>query len=82
MVSLNAARDLGPRIFIWLANWGQMAFPGPRGDWWATTFAPTLGAVAGAYLYDFVLRPFLPKELKPEVEVEKKPVPVPAKTAA
>lgn len=82
MVSLNAARDLGPRIFIELAGWGQMAFPGPRGDWWATTIAPTLGAVFGAYLYDFVLRPFLPKEAKPEVE-EKKLVPTPvAKPAA
>lgn len=81
MVSLNAARDLGPRIFLWLTGWGQMAFPGPRADWWATTIAPTLGAIFGAYLYDFVLRPFMPKEEKPEVE-EKKPVPAPEKVAA
>jgi glycerol uptake facilitator protein len=82
MVSLNAARDLGPRIFIWLSGWGQMAFPGPRGDWWATTIAPTLGAIAGAYFYDFVLRPFLPKEAKPEVEAEKKPAPASKEIAA
>lgn len=73
MVSLNAARDLGPRLFIWFAGWGQMAFPGPRGDWWVTTIAPTLGAVAGAYLFDFVLRPFFPKEKEPETIPEAKP---------
>lgn len=76
MVSLNAARDLGPRIFLWLSGWGQMAFPGPRADWWATTVAPTLGAIGGAFFYDFVLRPFMPKEAKLVVE-EKKAVPAP-----
>jgi len=82
MVSLNAARDLGPRIFLWLTGWGQMAFPGPRGDWWVTTIAPTLGAIFGAYFYDFVLRRFMPKETKPEVEEEKKPTPIPEKVSA
>jgi glycerol uptake facilitator protein len=80
MVSLNAARDLGPRFFIWLAGWGQMAFPGPRGDWWATTLGPTAGAIAGGYFFDFVLRPYMPK---PEIavavsgEAHKEPIPLP-----
>ncbi len=61
MVSLNAARDLGPRIFLWLTGWGHMAFPGPRSGWWTTTIAPTFGAIAGAYFYDYLLRPFMPR---------------------
>lgn len=60
MVSLNAARDLGPRIFLWFTGWGSMAFPGPRSDWWATALAPTVGAVVGGYFYDFVIQPFMP----------------------
>jgi len=60
MVSLNAARDLGPRIFLWFTGWKGMAFPGPRSDWWCTTIAPTVGAVVGGYFYDFVIQPFMP----------------------
>lgn len=60
MVSLNAARDLGPRIFLWFTGWKGMAFPGPRADWWCTTIAPTVGAVVGGYFYDFLVQPFMP----------------------
>jgi glycerol uptake facilitator protein len=60
MASLNAARDLGPRLFIWFTGWKSMAFPGPRSDWWTTTIAPTVGAVVGGYFYDFVIQPFMP----------------------
>ena len=60
MASLNAARDLGPRLFTWLTGWKSMAFPGPRSDWWTTTIAPTVGAVVGGYFYDFVIQPFMP----------------------
>jgi len=68
MASLNAARDLGPRLFMALTGWGRMAFPGPRGDWWVTTVVPTVGAVAGAYFYDYVLARFLPRAAsQPEV---------------
>lgn len=69
MVSLNAARDLGPRLFIWVAGWGQMAFPGPRAGMWVTTLGPTVGAVVGGYFYDYVLRPWMPKT-KEEREAE------------
>lgn len=62
MVSLNAARDLGPRIFLWLTHWNTMAFPGPRGEWWTTSIAPTVGAVAGGYIYDYLLKPHFTKE--------------------
>ncbi len=60
MASLNAARDLGPRFFMWIAGWKGMAFPGPRSDWWVTTLVPTVGAITGGYFYDFLIQPFTP----------------------
>jgi glycerol uptake facilitator protein len=61
MLSLNAARDLGPRIFAYLLGFGTMAFPGPRGDIWVTTLVPVLGAVAATYFFDYVMLPFFPR---------------------
>ncbi|MCE1255075.1 MAG: aquaporin [Anaerolineae bacterium] len=61
MLSLNAARDLGPRIFAYLLGFGSMAFPGPRGDIWVTTLVPVVGALAATYFYDWVMLPFFPK---------------------
>lgn len=76
MVSLNAARDLGPRIFLALTGWGSMAFPGPRGGWWVTTIAPTLGAVAAGYFYDLVIARFMsapPREPRQKAPTEPEP---------
>lgn len=70
MVSLNAARDLGPRIFLWFTGWGQMAFPGPRGGFWTTTLCPTVGAVVGGFFYDFVVRPWMPRPAVPAAPLE------------
>ncbi len=59
MTSMNAARDLGPRIWIALMGAGSNAFPGPAG--WgatlATTVGSTIGAIVGAYFHDFVMKP-------------------------
>jgi len=49
--ALNPARDFGPRIFVYLAGWGDVAFPGPAGYFWVPIIGPTLGAVIGAVLY-------------------------------
>jgi glycerol uptake facilitator protein len=62
MVSLNAARDFGPRLFMWFTGWGKIAFPGPRGDWWVTTIGPTCGALAGGAFFDFVMLSWFPKQ--------------------
>ncbi len=58
----NPARDFGPRLFAYLAGWGEVAIPGPngRGFWTVYMLAPILGAVAGGGLYQAAIRLFLP----------------------
>lgn len=60
MASLNGARDLGPRVLAYLLGWGEMAFPGPRGEFWILTVAPIIGAVFGGFLYEKIILPLYP----------------------
>jgi glycerol uptake facilitator protein len=68
--AINPARDLGPRIFTWLAGWGNVAFPGPLGYWWVPIVGPLIGGVLGAVVYDFFIRDVLVDREEPEVAVE------------
>ena len=57
----NPARDFGPRLFAWLAGWGTVAIPGPRGGFFTVyILSPILGALAGAAVYQFLIRPGMP----------------------
>ncbi|QDU96376.1 MIP/aquaporin family protein [Lignipirellula cremea] len=55
----NPARDLGPRLFAFLAGWGPAAIPGPNGIGFVTVYlvAPILGAIVGAGVYEWGIRP-------------------------
>lgn len=62
MAALNPARDLGPRIFCFLAGWGPVAFPGPRGLWWMPTVSTIVGGLIGGFIYDYATRPYFTRE--------------------
>lgn len=49
----NPARDFGPRLFAYLAGWGEVAIPGPNGRGIVTVYivAPIVGAIVGMGLY-------------------------------
>jgi len=58
--AINPARDLGPRIFAFVAGWGASAFPSPGNYWWIPILAPLLGGVAGGGAYQLLIHQFLP----------------------
>ena len=50
--AINPARDLGPRLFTFIAGWGGGVFTAGHGWWWVPIVAPIVGAILGAWLYD------------------------------
>lgn len=57
--AINPARDFGPRVFAWLAGWGDVALPGINGYFWVPIVGPLIGGVIGAVVYDFFIRDVL-----------------------
>lgn len=53
--AINPARDFGPRLFAWMAGWGQNAFPGPDGYWWVPILGPLVGAAIAVGVYKFFI---------------------------
>jgi len=58
--ALNPARDFGPRLFAYLMGWGAQALPSPGNYWWVPIVGPLIGAVIGAAVYQYLIRPYLP----------------------
>lgn len=57
---LNPARDLGPRLFAWLAGWGTAAFPDDQyGFLVIYVLAPFLGGTAASLLFVRLLEPMM-----------------------
>ena len=63
--AINPARDFGPRLFsgIFLSG-DNMAFDGSY--WLVPIIGPLVGGVAGAFFYDFLIKPLLPLPKEPE----------------
>ncbi|ORY02826.1 aquaporin [Basidiobolus meristosporus CBS 931.73] len=51
--SMNPARDMGPRIFMSIAGWGDIPWVGGQHFFWVPWIGPALGAVIGGFLYEF-----------------------------
>ncbi|MFD1426650.1 MIP/aquaporin family protein [Kroppenstedtia sanguinis] len=60
--ALNPARDFGPRLFAWLTGWDSVALPAAGGYAWVPILGPILGGLAGALVYDFMVRRYLQKK--------------------
>ncbi len=57
---LNPARDLGPRIVAYLAGWGSIAIPGPKGGFFVVyVVAPLMGGVLASIVWRFALAPLM-----------------------
>jgi glycerol uptake facilitator protein len=69
--AINPARDLGPRLWTFLAGWGQIAFPGTyqwfSSYWWIPIVGPLIGGAVGIYVYDlFIGNALAARESAPE----------------
>lgn len=57
---INPARDLSPRIFSWLAGWGNAAFPDEKGGFLVIyVIAPIVGAGIASFLFVKILEPIM-----------------------
>lgn len=61
--AINPARDFGPRLFTVLAGFKNNGLTDGSGVFWVPIVAPLVGGLLGAALYDFALRPHLPKNV-------------------
>lgn len=50
--AINPARDLGPRLFTFVAGWGAEVFTARNYYFWVPIVAPILGGIAGMWIYD------------------------------
>ncbi|XBS69948.1 MIP/aquaporin family protein [Acerihabitans sp. KWT182] len=60
--ALNPARDFGPKVFAFLAGWGNVAFTGGREIpyFLVPLIAPVVGGCLGAFGYRALIGPHLP----------------------
>ncbi|MEJ7616070.1 MAG: MIP family channel protein [Pyrinomonadaceae bacterium] len=57
--AINPARDFGPRLFAWMAGWGEAALPGANYYFWIPIVGPIAGSLLGAFTYDLFIRDVL-----------------------
>jgi MIP family channel proteins len=62
--AINPARDLGPRLFTWIAGWGGQVFQAGNHWWWVPIVGPLVGGVLGGAIYDLLVGRHHPAETK------------------
>ncbi|XP_008262603.1 aquaporin-10 [Oryctolagus cuniculus] len=67
---LNPARDLGPRLFTYVAGWGPEVFSAGNGWWWVPVVAPMVGAVLGTAVYHLLVSLHHPEDSEPAQEAK------------
>ncbi|XP_057211566.1 aquaporin-10b [Triplophysa rosa] len=53
--AINPARDFGPRLFSYIAGWGNDVFRAGHGWWWVPLVATCTGGLLGSLLYEFLI---------------------------
>ncbi|XP_048359411.1 aquaporin-10 [Sphaerodactylus townsendi] len=53
--AINPARDLGPRLFTYVAGWGPQVFSAGNYWWWVPIVAPMVGSAAGTAVYQLCI---------------------------
>lgn len=69
-VPLNPARDLGPRLFTYIAGWGPEVFRAGNGWWWVPVVAPMVGATLGTAVYQLLVALHHPEDPQPAHDLE------------
>uniref|UniRef100_A0A7S2FSP7 Aquaporin n=1 Tax=Florenciella parvula TaxID=236787 RepID=A0A7S2FSP7_9STRA len=59
---INPARDFGPRVFCWMAGWGDYVFKAGDMWWWVPIVAPLLGGPLGSLTYWSFVEVWLPQD--------------------
>ncbi|HEU0092661.1 MAG TPA: MIP family channel protein [Vicinamibacteria bacterium] len=62
--AINPARDLGPRLFTFVAGWGSDVFRAGNHWWWVPIVGPLVGGVLGGAVYDRLIGRHHPAETK------------------
>jgi MIP family channel proteins len=62
--AINPARDLGPRLFTFVAGWGNEVFRAGNHWWWVPIVGPLVGGVLGGAIYDQLIGRHHPAETK------------------
>ncbi len=60
--AINPARDLGPRLFTYVAGWGGQVFTLGNHFWWIPIVGPCLGGIFGVWIYDRLITTWHPAE--------------------
>jgi glycerol uptake facilitator protein len=57
--AINPARDFAPRLMTYLMGWGTIVFTVKHFYFLIPIFAPIIGGILGAYLYDLIIQKHL-----------------------